>query len=139
MTYQIEYKSQSGPGGAPTQGFLSLVSLSTTPPQVCTGVGATIEQSQTEAAVSALQFISDMGLQSMSPLRTGPSSQQTNKSINNRLFPLNNGGPPGTPPFTAYNNHSTNQQNNSANKNHSAAKQNHSANKKNRAPPLVSK
>uniref|UniRef100_A0A8D8VQD3 Double-stranded RNA-binding protein Staufen homolog 2 n=1 Tax=Cacopsylla melanoneura TaxID=428564 RepID=A0A8D8VQD3_9HEMI len=82
--------------GTPSQGYLSMVNLSTSPPQVCTGVGATIEQSQNEAAISALKFLSDMGLESMSPLKGDTQTPVNNNKTSNRHPTLSNGGTPGT-------------------------------------------
>lgn len=43
--------------------YLSLVSLSTTPPLVCHGSGPTIQQAQNDAALGALRSLADKGLQ----------------------------------------------------------------------------
>ncbi|CAG2054392.1 unnamed protein product, partial [Timema podura] len=47
--------------------FLSLVSLSTEPPQVCHGAGSTTDASHDQAALTALRALSEMGLDSVSP------------------------------------------------------------------------
>ncbi|XP_049776933.1 double-stranded RNA-binding protein Staufen homolog 2-like isoform X1 [Schistocerca cancellata] len=46
--------------------FLSLVSLSTDPPQVCHGAGSTTDASHDQAALTALRALSEMGLDSVS-------------------------------------------------------------------------
>ncbi|KAL1464668.1 hypothetical protein WDU94_004295 [Cyamophila willieti] len=88
---------QAGSAGTTSQGYLSLANLSTSPPQVCTGVGATIEQSQNEAAISALKFLSDMGLESKSPVKSEIQTPVNNSKTSNRHHPLSNGGTPATP------------------------------------------
>ncbi|XP_021921213.1 double-stranded RNA-binding protein Staufen homolog 2 isoform X3 [Zootermopsis nevadensis] len=47
--------------------FLSLVSLSTDPPQVCHGAGQTTDASHDQAALTALRALSEMGLDSVAP------------------------------------------------------------------------
>lgn len=49
--------------------FLSLVSLSTDPPQVCHGSGATTDLSHDQAALTALRALSEMGLDSVTPVK----------------------------------------------------------------------
>lgn len=46
--------------------YLSLVSLSTDPPQVCHGNGATINASRNQAALRALRTLSKLGLDNAS-------------------------------------------------------------------------
>ncbi|KAK7789159.1 hypothetical protein R5R35_012357 [Gryllus longicercus] len=50
--------------------FLSLVSLSTDPPQVCHGAGSTTDASHDQAALTALRALSEMGLDSVAPPAT---------------------------------------------------------------------
>ncbi|XP_063219361.1 double-stranded RNA-binding protein Staufen homolog 2 [Bacillus rossius redtenbacheri] len=50
--------------------FLSLVSLSTVPPQVCHGAGSTTDASHDQAALTALRALSEMGLDSLSTAST---------------------------------------------------------------------
>ncbi|KAF5274516.1 hypothetical protein FQA39_LY07128 [Lamprigera yunnana] len=47
--------------------FLTLVSLSTTPPQVCHGEGPTTEMSHEKAALEALNVLSELGLDNVTP------------------------------------------------------------------------
>ncbi|XP_067010625.2 double-stranded RNA-binding protein Staufen homolog 2 isoform X2 [Anabrus simplex] len=47
--------------------FLSLVSLSTEPPQVCHGAGSTTDASHDQAALTALRALSEMGLDAVAP------------------------------------------------------------------------
>ncbi|XP_067632657.1 maternal effect protein staufen [Eurosta solidaginis] len=42
--------------------FLTIVTLSTNPPQICHGVGISIEESQNDAARNALKILSELGL-----------------------------------------------------------------------------
>lgn len=49
--------------------FLSLVSLSTDPPQVCHGSGATTDLSHDQAALTALRALSEMGLDSVTAVK----------------------------------------------------------------------
>lgn len=51
--------------------FLSLVSLSTDPPQVCHGAGQTTDASHDQAALTALRALSEMGLDSVAPSGSG--------------------------------------------------------------------
>ena len=46
--------------------YLSLVSLSTTPPQVSHGAGSTTEESHDLAAITALKALAEHGLDSLS-------------------------------------------------------------------------
>lgn len=47
--------------------YLTLVSLSTTPPQVCHGEGPTTEASHEKAALEALTVLSELGLDNVIP------------------------------------------------------------------------
>ncbi|XP_055838752.1 maternal effect protein staufen [Episyrphus balteatus] len=47
--------------------FLTIVTLSTAPPQICHGVGLNIEESQDQAASAALQILSKLGLDNIKP------------------------------------------------------------------------
>uniref|UniRef100_A0A6M2DZ61 Putative staufen n=1 Tax=Xenopsylla cheopis TaxID=163159 RepID=A0A6M2DZ61_XENCH len=47
--------------------FLSLVSLSTSPPQVCHGAGVSTDASHDQAALTALQMLSEMGIDNITP------------------------------------------------------------------------
>lgn len=47
--------------------YLTLVSLSTTPPQVCHGEGPTTETSHEKAALEALNVLSELGLDNVTP------------------------------------------------------------------------
>ncbi|XP_046673659.1 double-stranded RNA-binding protein Staufen homolog 2-like isoform X3 [Homalodisca vitripennis] len=58
--------------------FLSLVSLSTDPPQVCHGSGLTTELSHDQAALTALRALSEMGLDSVTPMKKEPASISSN-------------------------------------------------------------
>ncbi|PNF27237.1 hypothetical protein B7P43_G05304 [Cryptotermes secundus] len=51
--------------------FLSLVSLSTDPPQVCHGAGQTTDASHDQAALTALHALSEMGLDSVAASGSG--------------------------------------------------------------------
>lgn len=42
--------------------FLTIVTLSTNPPQICHGVGKSCEESQNAAARNALKILSELGL-----------------------------------------------------------------------------
>jgi len=42
--------------------FLTIVTLSTNPPQICHGVGKSSEESQNDAASNALKILSKLGL-----------------------------------------------------------------------------
>lgn len=69
--------------------FLSLVSLSTNPPQVSHGAGETLEESHDEAAVTALRALAGLGVNSYSKkdlaavdgMHVGPSQNGTSKLI----------------------------------------------------------
>ncbi|KAG8226604.1 hypothetical protein J437_LFUL007296 [Ladona fulva] len=70
--------------------FLSLVSLSTEPPQVCHGAGKTTDASHDQAALTALRALSELGLDSVtssgSSLKKdigGPAKSSINNSIGN--------------------------------------------------------
>lgn len=49
--------------------YLTLVSLSTTPPQVCHGEGPTTEASHEKAALEALKVLSELGLDIVNPTK----------------------------------------------------------------------
>ncbi|XP_017769294.1 PREDICTED: double-stranded RNA-binding protein Staufen homolog 2 isoform X2 [Nicrophorus vespilloides] len=53
--------------------YLTLVSLSTTPPQVCHGEGPTIEASHEKASLEALNVLSEMGLDNIAPSKENNS------------------------------------------------------------------
>jgi len=53
--------------------YLTLVSLSTTPPQVCHGEGPTIEASHEKASLEALNVLSEMGLDNNAPSKESSS------------------------------------------------------------------
>lgn len=56
--------------------YLTLVSLSTTPPQVCHGEGPTTDASHEKAALEALKVLSELGLDIVNP--TKDNSERTN-------------------------------------------------------------
>lgn len=64
--------------------YLTLVSLSTTPPQVCHGEGPTTEASHEKAALEALTVLSELGLDNVIPKKdqssTGQDGQGANKN-----------------------------------------------------------
>lgn len=47
--------------------YLTLVTLSTEPPQLCHGSGASLEESHDEAARGALEILSKIGLDNVKP------------------------------------------------------------------------
>lgn len=63
--------------------FLTLVSLSTTPPQVCHGEGPTTETSHEKAALEALNVLSELGLDNVTPKRESNSPDSYKGSANN--------------------------------------------------------
>jgi double-stranded RNA-binding protein Staufen len=65
------------PKGSNKSEFLSLVSLSTTPPQVSHGAGATIEDSHDVAALTALKALTEVGLDAV----TAPGGAGENGAI----------------------------------------------------------
>lgn len=56
--------------------YLTLVTLSTDPPQLCHGSGASLEESHDEAARGALEILSKIGLDNVKP--KGGASSATN-------------------------------------------------------------
>jgi double-stranded RNA-binding protein Staufen len=64
LGFQVQFTDF--PKGTNKNEYLSLVSLSTNPPQVSHGAGATIEASHDIAAVTALKGLADMGLDCVS-------------------------------------------------------------------------
>ncbi|KAL3289337.1 hypothetical protein HHI36_022775 [Cryptolaemus montrouzieri] len=54
--------------------YLTLVSLSTTPPQVCHGEGTTTETSHEKAALEALKVLSELGLDIVNPAKDNSDS-----------------------------------------------------------------
>lgn len=68
--------------------FLSLVSLSTDPPQVCHGHGSTKNASRDQAALTALRTLSKMGLDSVTNScskkdKSCPPNSDSNSGIHN--------------------------------------------------------
>lgn len=59
--------------------YLTLVTLSTDPPQLCHGSGASLEESHDEAARGALEILSKIGLDNVKP-KGGASSATTDDS-----------------------------------------------------------
>ncbi|XP_053690443.1 maternal effect protein staufen-like [Sabethes cyaneus] len=63
--------------------FLTLVTLSTEPPQLCHGSGASLEESHDEAARGALEILSKIGLDNVKPKGSGmaaPPGRDESKS-----------------------------------------------------------
>lgn len=68
--------------------FLTLVTMSTEPPQLCHGAGASTEASHDQAANKALNILSELGLDNVVPdKKTSPSND-----INKISTILSNGG-----------------------------------------------
>jgi len=63
--------------------YLSLVSLSTNPPQVSHGAGATLEGSHNSAALTALRSLASKGLDSVNQVEQGVQAPQTNGLLKN--------------------------------------------------------
>jgi len=63
--------------------YLSLVSLSTNPPQVSHGAGASLEGSHNSAALTALRTLASKGLDSVSQPDQGGQAPQTNGLLKN--------------------------------------------------------
>lgn len=61
--------------------YLSLVTLSTCPPQVCHGAGLTVEASHDQAALTALNMLAEMGLDMFSNKKETTTSTSTSGSI----------------------------------------------------------
>lgn len=66
--------------------YLTLVSLSTTPPQVCHGEGPTTEASHEKAALEALTVLSELGLDNVIPKKEQP--QQADGQASNKNNPM---------------------------------------------------
>lgn len=62
--------------------YLTLVSLSTTPPQVCHGEGPTTEASHEKAALEALTVLSELGLDNVIPKKEQSSKEGVHGSKN---------------------------------------------------------
>ena len=60
--------------------FLTIVTLSTVPPQICHGAGSDTEASQDKAAVTALQMLSKLGLDNVSP-KENDNSPATDEKV----------------------------------------------------------
>ncbi|CAG0878827.1 unnamed protein product [Darwinula stevensoni] len=73
------------PRGNKTE-YLSLVTLSTSPPQVFHGSGPTVEASHDQAALNALKQLAEVGLDSAVKEPTPPSSSMHNRSCNSPTF-----------------------------------------------------
>ncbi|XP_011505196.1 PREDICTED: double-stranded RNA-binding protein Staufen homolog 2 [Ceratosolen solmsi marchali] len=69
--------------------FLSLVSLSTDPPQVCHGHGPTKSASRDQAALTALRTLSKLGLDSVTNSNKKDKSNTTSNSDGNGLHTYN--------------------------------------------------
>ncbi|XP_054267450.1 double-stranded RNA-binding protein Staufen homolog 2-like isoform X2 [Macrosteles quadrilineatus] len=68
--------------------FLSLVSLSTDPPQVCHGSGLTTELSHDQAALTALRALSEMGLDSVTPMKKEPPTNPSDGMYSSKGNPV---------------------------------------------------
>ncbi|KAL0268852.1 UNVERIFIED_CONTAM: hypothetical protein PYX00_010660 [Menopon gallinae] len=64
LNFQVQFSNF--PKGNHSE-FLSLVTMSTNPSHVCHGSGPTIEESQDQAALTALRALSEMGVDSVTP------------------------------------------------------------------------
>lgn len=60
--------------------YLTLVTLSTDPPQLCHGSGASLEESHDEAARGALDILSKIGLDNVKPKGSGAVTGDDSKS-----------------------------------------------------------
>lgn len=69
--------------------YLTLVTLSTEPPQLCHGSGASLEESHDEAARGALEILSKIGLDNVKP--KGSSAAVTAGDDSKSKPPLTNG------------------------------------------------
>ncbi|XP_062540493.1 double-stranded RNA-binding protein Staufen homolog 2 isoform X4 [Armigeres subalbatus] len=69
--------------------YLTLVTLSTEPPQLCHGSGASLEESHDEAARGALEILSKIGLDNVKPKGSsaGSGADENGKSNNNSTRP----------------------------------------------------
>lgn len=64
--------------------YLTLITLSTEPPQLCHGAGSNFEASHDQAALTALKMLSELGLHNVVPNK---KCQETKKGTT----PLSNG------------------------------------------------
>lgn len=64
--------------------YLTLITLSTEPPQLCHGAGSNFEASHDQAALTALKMLSELGLHNVVPNK---KCQETKKGS----MPLSNG------------------------------------------------
>lgn len=64
LGFQVNYSDY--PKGNHNE-FLTIVTLSTSPPQICHGMGLNVEESQDQAASATLQILSKLGLDNVKP------------------------------------------------------------------------
>lgn len=74
LGFEVQYSDYpKGNHGA----YLSIVTLSTDPPQLCHGSGNKIEESQDEASLTALRLLSELGLDNVKPKKSNPEEIKT--------------------------------------------------------------
>ncbi|GJQ82168.1 putative staufen C-terminal domain protein [Trypoxylus dichotomus] len=72
--------------------FLTLVSLNTTPPQVCHGEGPTTEASHEKAALEALNVLSELGLDTIVPCKDNGNDGANKHQATTKTGLTQNGG-----------------------------------------------
>lgn len=65
--------------------YLTLATLTTEPPQLCHGAGFTLEASHDEAAIKALQILTELGLDNVKPIKINPDDKKPKPILSNGL------------------------------------------------------